>query len=276
MPVAPIAIGNWPGVLLTAQVPLLLLILSGAFFWAIRRGKEVAPFVISLGLFAVTAGLNIDIQVKKFEAAHDDYNAILLKALADRLAEAFAEHLHERATERVQVELDMIGVAEHLVNARRQAMAVDLVAVRQARLQHPITGHHLVDQAADIGPQLLGHAGEVGRHHRREQHPAKAGRRVGGQHEMAKGQAASGRGGSRVPDLQLGEQRRQEARAAAEVGDDEHPVSPSTNTATSATGQCLMRSPKTPEQATPTSATKVPWEVAETATTPRWRARLRN
>jgi 5-methyltetrahydrofolate--homocysteine methyltransferase len=34
--------------------------------------------------------------VKKFEAAHDDYNAILLKALADRLAEAFAEHLHER------------------------------------------------------------------------------------------------------------------------------------------------------------------------------------
>ncbi len=49
-----------------------------------------------LGLFAVTAGLNIETQVKKFEAAHDDYNAILLKALADRLAEAFAEHLHER------------------------------------------------------------------------------------------------------------------------------------------------------------------------------------
>ncbi len=49
-----------------------------------------------LGGFAVTAGLNIDEQVKKFEADHDDYNAILLKALADRLAEAFAEHLHER------------------------------------------------------------------------------------------------------------------------------------------------------------------------------------
>ncbi len=53
---------EWPGVLLTAQVPLLLLILSGAFFWAMRRGKEVAPFVISLGLFAVTfAGLGISV-----------------------------------------------------------------------------------------------------------------------------------------------------------------------------------------------------------------------
>jgi 5-methyltetrahydrofolate--homocysteine methyltransferase len=49
-----------------------------------------------LGLFAVTSGLGIEPHVKKFEAAHDDYNAILLKALADRLAEAFAEHLHER------------------------------------------------------------------------------------------------------------------------------------------------------------------------------------
>jgi 5-methyltetrahydrofolate--homocysteine methyltransferase len=49
-----------------------------------------------LGLFAVTAGLGIEAQVRKFEAAHDDFSAILLKALADRLAEAFAEHLHER------------------------------------------------------------------------------------------------------------------------------------------------------------------------------------
>jgi 5-methyltetrahydrofolate--homocysteine methyltransferase len=48
------------------------------------------------GAFAVTAGDGLDEKVKEFEAAHDDYNAILLKALADRLAEAFAEHLHER------------------------------------------------------------------------------------------------------------------------------------------------------------------------------------
>jgi 5-methyltetrahydrofolate--homocysteine methyltransferase len=48
-----------------------------------------------IGAFAVTAGLGIDARVKAFEAAHDDYQAILLKALADRLAEAFAERLHE-------------------------------------------------------------------------------------------------------------------------------------------------------------------------------------
>ncbi|MCC6281884.1 MAG: methionine synthase [Saprospiraceae bacterium] len=49
-----------------------------------------------LGAFAVTAGIGIEAHVKRFEAAHDDYSAILLKALADRLAEAFAERLHER------------------------------------------------------------------------------------------------------------------------------------------------------------------------------------
>ncbi|MAJ93258.1 MAG: methionine synthase, partial [Rhodospirillaceae bacterium TMED63] len=49
-----------------------------------------------IGAFAVTAGIGIDEHVARFEAAHDDYNSILLKALADRLAEAFAERLHER------------------------------------------------------------------------------------------------------------------------------------------------------------------------------------
>ncbi len=49
-----------------------------------------------LGAFAVTAGLGIEEHVARFQAAHDDYSAILLKALTDRLAEAFAERLHER------------------------------------------------------------------------------------------------------------------------------------------------------------------------------------
>jgi 5-methyltetrahydrofolate--homocysteine methyltransferase len=49
-----------------------------------------------IGGFVVTTGLGIDAHVKAFEADHDDYNSILLKALADRLAEAFAEHLHRR------------------------------------------------------------------------------------------------------------------------------------------------------------------------------------
>jgi 5-methyltetrahydrofolate--homocysteine methyltransferase len=50
-----------------------------------------------LGAFAVTAGHGADELARQFEADHDDYNAIMTKALADRLAEAFAEHLHERA-----------------------------------------------------------------------------------------------------------------------------------------------------------------------------------
>ncbi len=49
-----------------------------------------------LGGFACTAGIGIDEPVARFEKAGDDYNAIMLKALADRLAEAFAERLHER------------------------------------------------------------------------------------------------------------------------------------------------------------------------------------
>jgi len=66
-----------------------------------------------LGAFACTAGLGIDERVRAFEAEHDDYRAILLKALADRLAEALAEWLHER------VRRDWWGYAadEHLSNA---------------------------------------------------------------------------------------------------------------------------------------------------------------
>lgn len=48
-----------------------------------------------IGMFAVTAGIGIEKLVEKFEKDHDDYNSIMIKALADRLAEAFAEHLHE-------------------------------------------------------------------------------------------------------------------------------------------------------------------------------------
>ena len=55
--------------------------------------KGVADYI---GGFAVTAGLGIDSYVSDFEANNDDYNAIMLKSLADRLAEAFAELLHKK------------------------------------------------------------------------------------------------------------------------------------------------------------------------------------
>ena len=49
-----------------------------------------------LGCFAVTTGIGVEQLVAGYEQQHDDYHALLVKALADRLAEAFAEHLHER------------------------------------------------------------------------------------------------------------------------------------------------------------------------------------
>ena len=55
-----------------------------------------APANDYIGGFAVTAGLGEEAQSKRFEDSGDDYNAILFKALCDRIAEAFAEHLHQR------------------------------------------------------------------------------------------------------------------------------------------------------------------------------------
>ncbi len=68
-----------------------------------RPNRSLADFIAPkgvkpdyIGLFAVTAGLNIEKKEAQFLADHDDYSAIMLKALADRLAEAFAERLHQR------------------------------------------------------------------------------------------------------------------------------------------------------------------------------------
>ena len=57
------------------------------------KGSGVADYI---GLFAVTAGLGVEKKEKQFPDDLDDYSAIMLKALADRLAEAFAERLHQR------------------------------------------------------------------------------------------------------------------------------------------------------------------------------------
>ncbi len=66
-----------------------------------------------VGLFAVTAGIGADKRAEAFEAAHDDYNAIMLKSLADRLAEAFAECLHKK----VRTDLWGYAAGEALSNA---------------------------------------------------------------------------------------------------------------------------------------------------------------
>ena len=57
------------------------------------KGTGLADYV---GAFAVTTGLGIGVKIDEFQAANDDYSAILLESLADRLAEAFAERMHQR------------------------------------------------------------------------------------------------------------------------------------------------------------------------------------
>jgi 5-methyltetrahydrofolate--homocysteine methyltransferase len=80
----------------------------GSFYFLRQTGEKskfqsLADFVAPegtvqdyMGCFAVTAGLDMEGPLKQFEEAHDDYNALMLKALADRLAEAMAEYVHLR------------------------------------------------------------------------------------------------------------------------------------------------------------------------------------
>jgi 5-methyltetrahydrofolate--homocysteine methyltransferase len=65
-----------------------------------------------IGLFAVTSGIGVEKREAIFQSRHDDYGAIMLKAIADRLAEAFAELMHER----VRKDLWGYALAEHLTN----------------------------------------------------------------------------------------------------------------------------------------------------------------
>jgi 5-methyltetrahydrofolate--homocysteine methyltransferase len=90
------------------------------------RDTGVADY---LGAFAVTAGVGIEAKLAEFEAKHDDFSAIMLKALADRLAEAFAEHLHHR----VRTEYWGYAAGESLSNA-------DLVAEKYAGIR-PAPGY---------------------------------------------------------------------------------------------------------------------------------------
>ena len=66
-----------------------------------------------IGAFAVTTGIGIEDKLKEFDAAHDDYSSIMLKALADRLAEAFAELMHKR----VRKEFWAYSPEEHFSNS---------------------------------------------------------------------------------------------------------------------------------------------------------------
>ena len=114
------------------------------------KASGVADYI---GLFAVTAGLGIEKHEKRFEDAHDDYSSIMLKSLADRLAEAFAEYLHER------VRTDLWGYAADERLSNEELIKESYSGIRPAP-GYPACPEHTVK--ADVFRQLQ--CEEIGMH----------------------------------------------------------------------------------------------------------------
>ncbi len=115
------------------------------------KDSGVADYI---GMFAVTAGLGIEKHEKRFEDAHDDYSSIMLKSLADRLAEAFAEYLHER------VRTDLWGYVPNEALSNTALIAEEYSGIRPAP-GYPACPEHTVKadmfkslQAREIGMEL--------------------------------------------------------------------------------------------------------------------------
>ncbi len=96
-----------------------------------------------VGAFAVTAGHRLDVLVTAFEAAHDDYSAIMARALADRLAEAFAESLHEL------VRRELWGYESDETNLTNE----DLIAERYQGIR-PAPGYPACPDHTEKGPMF--------------------------------------------------------------------------------------------------------------------------
>ncbi|WP_233879059.1 methionine synthase [Paraburkholderia flagellata] len=124
-----------------------------------RPNRSLADFIAPkdsgvadyIGMFAVTAGIGVDVKEAQFEKDHDDYSAIMLKALADRFAEAFAEALHAR------VRRDLWGYAASETLDNDALIAEKYAGIRPAP-GYPACPDHLVKR--DMFDFLQ--AGEVG------------------------------------------------------------------------------------------------------------------
>ena len=103
------------------------------------KGSESTAFPDYVGMFAVTAGIGVDKKEKYFLDDHDDYSAIMLKALADRLAEAFAECLHHR------VRTDLWGYAADESFTAEELIAEKYQGIRPAP-GYPACPDHSVKQ----------------------------------------------------------------------------------------------------------------------------------
>jgi 5-methyltetrahydrofolate--homocysteine methyltransferase len=124
-----------------------------------------------IGAFAVTAGIGADELAKKYEAEHDDYSAIIVKALADRLAEAFAEYLHAVARKEWYAPDEELA-GEDLLRERFRGIRpafgypacpdhtekrtlFDLLGAREAGIE--LTTHYSMTPVASVSGIYLGH-----------------------------------------------------------------------------------------------------------------------
>ena len=101
------------------------------------RGAGVNDYI---GAFAVTAGIGIERKLEEFERAHDDYSSIMLKALADRLAEAYTELLHKRVRR------------EFWAYARDEMLDIDALIKEQYRGIRPAPGYPACPDHTEKGP----------------------------------------------------------------------------------------------------------------------------
>ena len=127
--------------------------LSLADFVAPRGARGRTDY---LGAFAVTAGLGADDLVRRFEREHDDYNAILVKALADRLAEAFAAYLHRRRAQGVGHRRGRSTPTRSCT--KRIAASVRGSAIRRAPITARSSSCSICSTRGDVGIALTEHA----------------------------------------------------------------------------------------------------------------------
>jgi 5-methyltetrahydrofolate--homocysteine methyltransferase len=116
-----------------------------------QNGLKISDYA---GMFAVTAGIGADKRAQAFEAAHDDYSSIMLKSLADRLAEAFAECLHKK------VRTDLWGYA---VQEAQQGLSPEALIAEKYQGIRPAPGYPACpDHSVKKDMFALLHCEEVG------------------------------------------------------------------------------------------------------------------
>ena len=116
-----------------------------------------------------------------------------------------AEHLCDVGAFRIELEGDVVAVADHDVSAASETMSIDLIAVAETRLRHPSTMLHLGDETSDVEQIITTEPTGVLRDDRPKEDAAETGSRVDRENQVPEGHAAGWLDRARVEDLELGQ-----------------------------------------------------------------------